>query len=74
MSFPLGTSSCGSDYFGLSDLTGQWVFCLAGWRPAPFFFFFRMAYATVGQRETVVKHPLQSNGPAWVERETAKGH
>ena len=39
-----------------------------------FFFFFRMAYVTVGQRETVVKHPLQSNGPAWVERETAKGH
>lgn len=31
-----------------------------------------MAYVTVGQSETVVKHPLQNNAPAWVERRAAE--
>lgn len=50
-------------------LTGQWVLCFAGWRPASFF---RMAYVTAGQGETVVKHPLQNNAPAWAECVSAK--
>ena len=34
--------------------------------------FFRMAYVTIGQTKTVVRHPLQNNAPVWVERGTAK--
>lgn len=31
-----------------------------------------MAYVTIGQTKTVVRHPLQNNAPAWVECSTVK--